>query len=196
MRRDKPLVSTVKSVIDFSTAFEESQGVSILAARMVDIAEHIDSSDILFGNNLQTYHRYILVVKMRFQRPDIFCIIENMDEEETGSRTLGISRLEDGTLVSSRTEKRPLLVRAASQYVPNPMKHKLFHTPFFYKSGGDLLRELHDLYQERDTTGGLSFSIFLPRAPSANKTITTRWNSWSCNNLRLCKHDPFDQLEK
>lgn len=84
---------------------------------MVDIVEVRVSSDILTGNSSQTYQRYFWTVKFLIRCLNIFKIIEGNYGEETGSRTLRISHIDNETLFVSWIEDGPLLVRAVSEYV-------------------------------------------------------------------------------
>lgn len=55
VRRNFPFVAGVKSVMNFSAAFEKKYGVSFLAAWMADIVDDMVSSDIVSGNSAQRY---------------------------------------------------------------------------------------------------------------------------------------------
>lgn len=73
-------------------------------------------------------------------------MINQLEGEETGTRTLGISHLHEAALYTLWTGEAPLLVCAASKYIQGPMKHPSFHASSFEKSGKGLLRELRGLY--------------------------------------------------
>lgn len=92
--------------------------MSFLAAWMVDIVEDMGLYDILTGNMLLTYQRYIRFAKLLLQRTMILNEIVDIDGVNNGNRTLGISHL-DKTLNLSWTEDGLLLVHAALEYVRN-----------------------------------------------------------------------------
>lgn len=91
--RDSSFVAIVRSIKNFSATFEREHGVSFPAARIVDIVEEMVSFNFLTGNGNQIYQRYILLANFVLQRPDMINNFEKIDEEEAGSRTLGISHL-------------------------------------------------------------------------------------------------------
>lgn len=113
---------------------------------MEDIVQDMALYDFLTGNSPRTYRRYIQVAMFLLQRPMIRKITEKMDGEEMKARMRGISHFDDRSLFSSRTEEGSLPVRAASKYVRNPVKHRLFHAPSPYKSRSGHFRELHGFY--------------------------------------------------
>lgn len=114
-----------------------------------------------------------------------------------GFRTLGISNLDEGTLLSSWTEEWPLLVIAASQYVGTPMKHYLFHAPICFKGrwGKGLLRELHDLYQKQDKPAE-PFFAFILRAPSTNVNASVTTKQLLANNIPRHVFNPRNKIER
>lgn len=63
VRRGSLFVAIDKPVINFSAVFENEHGVSLFAARIVDIVEGMVSSDFLFRISPRTYQRYIQVAK-------------------------------------------------------------------------------------------------------------------------------------
>lgn len=67
--RDFPSVVVLKSVIDYSSAFNQKNCMSFLAARMVDIVENMVLSNFLTRNRSQTYQRYIRAAKVFFLTP-------------------------------------------------------------------------------------------------------------------------------
>lgn len=170
VRRNSSFVGIAKSVLNFSPAFDKEHGMSFLAARIVDIVDDMHLFDHLTDDSPHTYQVIIQVAKFLFQRPNIRNIIEEIDEEETGSRTLGVSRLNDKILLLSWTEDGLTLFFAASQYIKNQKEHHPFHVPSFYKSKKGLFRELCRRYQERDKTASSLFPSFFCRAPSATDT--------------------------
>lgn len=85
----------MKFLIIFSAALEKNHGLFFIAGRIVDIGEGMVSSDVLSNNSSQAYRCYIRLEKFLFQRPNDFNIIKEIYEEETSSRTLGISHLDD-----------------------------------------------------------------------------------------------------
>lgn len=80
--------------MNFSAAFEKKHEVSILLVRMVDIIVDMVSSNFQTSNISHTNQRYIRVAKVPSNRPDTLNIIENIDEEKMGSRTLDISHVD------------------------------------------------------------------------------------------------------
>lgn len=99
MCRNCSFVAVVKAVINFSTVFEKEHGISLLAAQMLVIVGAMVSSDFLTGTSSQTYQRNIWAVIFLLRDPTILNIIEVIDGKEKGAWTLGISLLEDRTLV-------------------------------------------------------------------------------------------------
>lgn len=57
---------------------------------MVDAVQDVVSSDFLYCNSRLTYQRNIQKTKLLLQRSNFVKSIENIDEEVTGPRTLGI----------------------------------------------------------------------------------------------------------
>lgn len=125
----------VKSVTNFSAALEKEHCVCFLAARMGDIVGKILLFHFLSGSRAQTYHCYVQVVTFLHKCTNNLNIIENIDGEKTGSKTLCILHLNDEILLSSWIEKEPLLVRAICQYIRNQMRHNPVHALSFNKSG-------------------------------------------------------------
>lgn len=101
VRRDSSFVAVVKSIMNFSATFKNEQSRSFLTARIVDIVEDRVSSDFLTCNRPQIYQRQIRTAKFLLQRLNIYNIIEDIYEKETGSKTLDISLHDDETLCSS-----------------------------------------------------------------------------------------------
>lgn len=161
---------------------------------MVDIVEDMVLFDFLSGNSSLTYYCYTRLAKFLFQHPNILNIIENIDGEEMGSRTLSTLHLHDETFFSSRSGERTFLVRDASQYVQNQTKHHLFYAPSFYKSEKGLLREFHVLYQEHDTASGPFICAPLRAATSATETATVKQVFFII--MRLYAYDPCDEMER
>lgn len=58
------------------------------------------------------------------------------------------------------------------------------------------MRKSHGLYQERDTTSSLYFSVFLLTAPSANETTTASMEQMFFTPMFLHEHDPCNRSEK
>lgn len=174
----------MKSVRKFSAAFEEEHGLSFLAARMLDIVKDMASSDFLSSNSLQTGQRCILVTKFLFQRSNILNISENIYGEERGSRTPGTSNRDDGALLLSWIEKEPLLVRAANQYVWNPVKNNPFQASFFYESGRGLLRELIPVPVTQHNQPPFLFRI-PPESSFRSKTTTASMDQTFFNTMHL-----------
>lgn len=100
IRRDSSFAAVVKSVTDLSTALEKEHDMFFLAAQMVDILDDMDLFNFLTGNSCQTCLRYIRVAKFFFQRNDMFNIIENIGEKETGVRAPGIPHIDNRILFS------------------------------------------------------------------------------------------------
>lgn len=98
-------VATIKSEMNFSTAFEKEHGVSFLAHRPVSIDEDMILSDFRSDKSPETYQHYIQVVTFVLRRSNNLNIIEDFEEEKTSSRTLGFSHREDGTFFSSWIRK-------------------------------------------------------------------------------------------
>lgn len=144
-----------------------------LTSQMVDIVENMISSDFLSSNSPQAYQRCIQGARFVLQHPNILNTIEDNNGEQTGSRTLDISRYDNGTLFAAWIKEVSLLHSVVSRFVRDPKERSPFHAPPSYKSNRDYLRELHGLYQERDRTVSPSFCTLLRTAPSANETKTT-----------------------
>lgn len=142
VRCDSSFIAVIKSVVNFREAFKKKHGISFLAAWIADIVNDMLWSDFLTGNCRQTYRRYIQATKLLLQRLIILNIIKDIDGEEAGTRSHGISLLDGGTTFSSWTEQVTLQFRAASNYVRNRMKLLPSHAPSFYKSRNGLLRKL------------------------------------------------------
>lgn len=75
--------------MNFIAASEKEHGVSLLAARTVDIIEDMVSSDFQTGNSRRTSLHYIWIAKFLLQRPKILKIED-----------IGKEKLEHGRLAS------------------------------------------------------------------------------------------------
>lgn len=196
VRCNSSFVAIVKLVIIFSASFEKAHCGSFLAAQMNNIVEDMFSFNFLSGNSIQTYQHHIRVAKSFLQRSNIVNIIENIGAEETGSRTLSISHLNDGSLFSSSTEEGLLLSRVASQYVRNQTKHNPFYAPCLYKIEMGLLSKFHSPCQERSATSVPTIFAFLRAASSANETTAASTEQIFIITMRLHEHGPREKLEK
>lgn len=78
---DASFIAIAKTEIKFIAAPEEEHGVYFLATWMVGIVNYMVSSDFLTHNSPQTYQQYIRVARFLHQRPNIFNIIGDNDEE-------------------------------------------------------------------------------------------------------------------
>lgn len=74
--------------------------MSFLAARMEHIVQKTVSSSFLSGSSPNTNERTIWMVKFLFYHLNIVMVGKDIAEEEMSSRTLGISRPDDGNLFS------------------------------------------------------------------------------------------------
>lgn len=163
---------------------------------MVDIDEDVISTSFLTGNSPQRYQRYILVVKFLLQHLNILNIIENIGGMKIRSETLGISHIEGVILLLSWEEGEWFLLRAARGHVRVPMKHHPFHAPSFHKSGRRLSRELHHIYQKRDTTSSLFFPAFLCKAPFKNETKSMTMELLLFDSMLLHEYAPRNNPER
>lgn len=102
--QDFSFVTIVQSVTNFIAAFEKERCVSPFAVQLLDIDEDMVSSDLLTSKSSQTYQSSICVAKIFLLRSNILNPMEVIEGRETGSRTFGISRLDDGTSFSFWTE--------------------------------------------------------------------------------------------
>lgn len=92
---------------------------------MMNIDEDMVSSDSLSGNSPPIYLRSILEERFFYHGSNILNNTKDIVVEKTGSRRLGISHIDDGTLFSFLTEKVMLLICGACKYVQNPIKHNM-----------------------------------------------------------------------
>lgn len=106
--------------------------------------------------------------------------------------TLGTSHLDSRTLFSSWAEEELLFVCAGSEYVRIEMQNPLFHALSFKKSGRSLLRYLHGMFLERDTTNRPFCFAFLCTAPSRNVTTTTSGVQMIFSTMWRHEHETCD----
>lgn len=115
--RSSSLVAITKSVVNSSAAFERELVVSFLSFWMVHIVQDTVLPDFLSSSSGQKYQRFVLMEKFLFHCLFNLNILEVIYGKETEAKKLCISLLCDGTLFFSWSERRLLLVRAASKYV-------------------------------------------------------------------------------
>lgn len=89
-------------------------------------------SNFLTDDSPHTFLQNIRIGKFLFQCPNMPNSVKVINGQETGSKTLDLSFLDDRTLFSSMTENEPLLTRATSEYGLNPVKQKPFYASSFY----------------------------------------------------------------
>lgn len=73
------------------------------------------------------------------------------------------------------------------------MKHNPFHHSFLVENEKGLLRELHELYQERATTEFSSFFAILRTTPSANRTTTASLVQMVIRTTHVLDHEPLEK---
>lgn len=84
--------------------------MSLLAAQMVHNVDDMVLSDFLTGHSSQTYENYIQITKSLPHRPNDINEDEDAAGEESETRMIGTSRLDDVTFFSSWTDDGLLLV--------------------------------------------------------------------------------------
>lgn len=119
VRQDSSFVAIVNMVISFRAAFQKKNVAYFPTAHTEDIFEHMVPSDFPSDSSPQTYRRCTRVAKFLLQRPNIHNVIWDNNGAKTGAKTPSISNLYNRTSISAWTEKRPLQVRAASEWVLN-----------------------------------------------------------------------------
>lgn len=69
---------------------------------------------------------------MILRREIVLALVKNLNYDDTASKRLNISHLDDTGLYAATTEQQPILIKAAIIFVKNRNKQALFHALPFY----------------------------------------------------------------
>lgn len=72
---------------------------------------------------------------MMLRHESVFSPVRSLNADDTGSKSLKISHLDNTGLYTGTLEELPILLRAAKYFVKNPNDPASFLVPTFYTSG-------------------------------------------------------------
>lgn len=76
---------------------------------------------------------------------------KRLNTTDAASQGLSVSHLDDIGLYKAHTEKRPIIIRAAMNFMKSPNERTLFHTPTFYTGTKTFLREMSAVFPEHNS---------------------------------------------
>lgn len=146
VRYDSTFLDHMKTILNFSPIFKKKYDEKIFATGIVDKAKDMIAFDLLAEMSAQSYYRYFLVAKMMLTHEGFFALIESLNGDDAGSKSLDISHLHDIGLYTATTKEPLILISTASNFVKNPNTPAFFHVRTFYSSAKTFLGKLRTIF--------------------------------------------------
>lgn len=153
------------------------------------------SSNFLTGISVQSYYHYISGTNLMLGHESVRTLVKSLNGDDTGSKSLGISHLNDIALYTVTTEQLSILVRATSNCGKESNKPPAFLAPIFYTRGKMFLAELRATFLYQRTDSALDFAEVLSTPMFHTLTTSIPLLRMFLNSIHLHSYDPRRRKE-
>lgn len=137
-------------------------------------------------------YRFIRVTEMLLGHESVFSLAETRNSDDSGSKSFGISRLDDDGLYTEKTKELPIFTKAPNNFAKNPQKPAFFTAPTFYTTAKTFRGKLKAAFVVYHTDSAFEYVEFLNARISHMRTTSNPLLQiiFSCMNLHT--YEPKD----